>query len=152
MPADEVDPDGEGAFYLKIKVQTKEGSDSAWGSLIVKILQQKYEIAAYSVIAGEDGKLTLDSNEICTDAATEGVCQVTENKIIGLRIPDSEGDLSGVSWTVNGVSMACPSSASSECSDGNLLIFPALGNVDEVIVVTASGVTSAELPVSPAIL
>lgn len=143
LPADEVDPDGEGAFYLKIKVQTKEGSDSAWGSLIVKILQQKYEIAAYSVIAGEDGKLTLDSNEICTDAATEGVCQVTENKIIGLRIPDSEGDLSGVSWTVNGVSMACPSSASSECSDGNLLIFPALGNVDEVIVVTASGVTSA---------
>jgi len=141
LPADDVDPDGEGAFYLKIKVKTTEGDDSAWGSIIVKIFQQEHEIVAYSVIAGEDGQLTLDSNEICTDAASEGVCQVAENKIIGLRIPDSD-DLSGVSWMVNGASMSCPSSASSECSDGNLLIFPALGNTDEVIVVTASAVSS----------
>ena len=142
LDADDVDPNNEGAFYLKIKVQTKEGDDSAWGSITVKIIQQKYEIVAYSVIAGEDNKLTLDSNAICTNVETEGVCEVTENKLIGLRIPDSDG-LSGVSWMVNGVSMSCPSSASSECSDGNLLIFPALGNVDEVIVVVASGVTSA---------
>lgn len=135
--------DDEEFFYLKIKVKTEEGDDSAWGSITVKVLQQKHQIAAYSVIAGEDLKLTLDSNEICTDAATEGVCQVTENKLIGLRISNSD-DLEGaVSWMVNGVSMSCPTSASSECSDGNLLIFPALGNVDEVIVVTASGVTSA---------
>ncbi len=135
-----VDPNNEGAFYLKIKVKATEEGTSTYGYVTVKVLNEKHKFAAHSVIAGADGKLSVDSQEICADAASEGICYVSENKIVGLNILKSD-DLSSVSWTVNGASMSCPSGLSSECSSG-MLIFPILGNPGEVIVVTASALSS----------
>ena len=139
LPAEVVDPDSEGVFYLKIRAKSTENSggenQTAGGSITIKVRQQEKKIEAYSVIATSDGKLSLDTANgvFCNTSTEERICYVAENKIIGIMIPNDDGDLSGFSWKVNSVSMSCTSSMSSDCTDGSVLIFPALGNKGEVI-------------------
>lgn len=145
----------EGIFYLRIRVTSKEnsgeeegkGNQTSTGSLIIKVKQQGNETTVSSVNVEEGSVLTLADGEPLCDAedVLDGTkpCEVPQNKIIGIKIKAATGDtLSGTSWTVNNVSMRCDSSMSADCGDGNVLIFPILGNVGESVRVVASAISS----------
>jgi hypothetical protein len=116
--------------------------------LIIKVQEQQNEIVSYSVVAGDDGNLSffdgVGGGPICNTKAEKSVCYTTKNKIIGLRVPNDTKDLSGFSWKVNNVQMACSSEISATaCSTGddNALFFPILGNVGESVDVTLNAVS-----------
>lgn len=151
IPTEVADPNGEGIFYLRVRVvsteQTGAGSQTAKGSIIIKVSQQGNQIMAYAVTATESGSLDLTSGGsasglICNDLAGKSICSVTKNEIVGIMIPNEDGDLSGFEWKVNGVSMTCSSDVSPACgAGGNVLFFPILGNVGESINVIATGLS-----------
>jgi len=144
LPADIADPDGNGAFYLRARVTASEnsgaGNQTSQGSIIIKVLEQENQVIAYSVIAGNGGDLSLNNGvgtePICNTQAEQSTCYVTKNKIIGLKIPNNNNDLSGFSWKVNNASMTCDSGVSTTAcsgSDNSVLFMPILGNVGESV-------------------
>lgn len=157
LPADEVDPTGEGVFYLRTRVTATENSGASGqvgkGALVIKVREQQNQIDVYSVIAADDGNLSLNdgvgASQLCSDVAGRSVCYVTKNQVVGMTIPnkpDKNGDrdLSGFSWKVNGVVITCDSSVSSTAcggTDNNSLFIPILGNVGEAVDVVATAIS-----------
>ena len=147
LPANLVDPDGEGAFYLKIRVKATESSDSnnetTQGSITIRVRQQENKLMAYSVVVSADGEMKMDkSGGAFCDSTSGTACEVAENKIIGVELPKNDDDtLTGVSWMVNNHSMSCTSDMSEDCSEGNVLIFPVLGEPGEAINVIGKGLS-----------
>jgi hypothetical protein len=150
LPSSVADPDGNGAFYLRVRVTAEENSGTenqiGKGLINIKVKEQQGQIVAYSALAGDDGNLSLNNGvgaePICdVDSST---CYVTQNQIVGVQIPNSDKDLSGFSWKVNNVSMACTSTISTTaCSenDNNALFIPILGNVGESVDAVATALS-----------
>ena len=136
----------KGAFYLRVKVLADEASADrkVEGVAYIRVKQQSAKINAYSAIANDSAKLSLNKNApLC--ANSNGLCGVTQNKIVGLEIGGSNNKFSDISWEVNGKEMSCDSDMSDECSDdGTVLFFPILGNVGESVNVVATAEGSGE--------
>lgn len=135
------------SFYLRIKVKITggavDGSQNAQGTVDVRVGQQQNEIRRYSVLANNAGSLTLNNGNsnaiICGDQAGKSTCYVTKNEIIGLIVPtNAKSSGTPFSWTVNGNDISCK--ASSQCSTGNVLFFPIIGNVGEAVDIVAKGI------------
>lgn len=133
------------AYYIRVKANVAEGTDSKTdsksgkGSVIIKFSNIGDEIVPYKVnVSG--GKLGLAS-PICNISSEErSVCYVLENEIIGITIPDIDGNLSQFKWKLNGVDLTCNSSMSSDCSNSGFTdttFFPVTGSVGDVLEVTA---------------
>jgi hypothetical protein len=152
LPAAVVDPGGNGAFYLRVLVTASEnsgaGNQTSNGVIIIKVQEIGNQPTVYSAIAGDDGDLRFNNGvgagSICSTSTEQSECDVTQNTIVGIQIPNTDNDLSGFTWTVNNVPISCDSSISSTlCSggDGNVLFVPILGNVGESVDVVASAMS-----------
>ncbi len=135
-------------FYLRARVTASEqvgsGTNIARGHVIIKVKQSRSNIGAYLVTPHSDGTLSLNEVvPICSgDGMTaNGSCYVTKNEIVGLRIAGrGASNLSSITWEINGQPFTCSRSISSDCSRGNVLFFPVLGEPGEGIIVVAKGV------------
>lgn len=135
-----------GSFYLRVKVKITsvagDGGQDAQGTIVVKVGQQGDLMHIYTVTVTDSGMLGLNkSDEICNDEQGLNICYATKNELLGMEVPNSSGQLSNFSWTVNGVLVDCKASISSECHlAGNKIFFPVLGNDGEAVNVVAKAV------------
>ncbi|HBP00836.1 MAG TPA: hypothetical protein DD454_01280 [Candidatus Moranbacteria bacterium] len=134
------------SYYIRAKVRVDEGSDSSAtarvgrSSVIIRFSNLGSEIVPYKVSVDGVGKLQL-SNSICNGSeANREVCYVIKDEIIGITIPDEEGDLTDFRWKLNGVDLMCNTNISSACSGSGFTdtaFFPVTGAVGDIIEVTA---------------
>lgn len=141
----------DGIGYLKIDVTVKEaisgGNRVGKGEVIVKINSTDERMRAY-LTTSSDGVTLNRGNLICNSTVTEEdklsyyICPVIKNQI--LRLEADGNDMTDFSWTVNGSTYNCDNSVSSDCSRGNVMFLPIMGDVGGNIVVklTAKKITS----------
>ena len=137
--------------YIRVRVLVSEVGNSSSersgrGEAVIKISQLDKEAVAYGIDVAADGKLSFGQRICNTTQEDRFVCTVAPYEIIGVKLDDSEGEVSNVSWTVDGNKMQCSAEMSSECgasSDGKALIFPVVGRTGEVMEVLAKGVNSS---------
>jgi hypothetical protein len=153
LPGSLVDPDNKGVFYLRVRATAFENSGAAavQGAVIIKAVEQQNQLNVYSVTAKDDGNLSINigganGGLLCSDPAGKTRCSVTKNQIMGMKVPNGNGDLSGFSWRVNDVPMTCTSDVSAECSGvgGEEFFFPILGNEGEAVDVTAKAMSKTK--------
>lgn len=139
----------QGTYYLRVKAAANEhsGESSQSGKGIskpIKVYFQKNQILIYPVKANIDGELSLNEGTKSlptelTDLECDSVaCYVTKNQIVGVKvtnITEDQEELGNFSWKINGNDFNCV--GSSQCSNGNVLFFPVLGNVGEAVDVVA---------------
>lgn len=152
LPENVADPSKEGVFYLRIRVtateQSGSNSQTSKGAIVIKVREQGKRIATYYTSVSDSGMFGFvgggsASGLMCNDLQGRNNCMVTKNQIIGLKVPNEDNDLSGFSWKVNNVPMACTSNMSSLCgsADSNILFVPILGNVGEVVNVVVTAIS-----------
>ncbi len=125
--------------YIRIKAKVSENSSEqnriGRGSAIVQLTKSSTDIDAYLVKADDDGKISLKKDsEICTEGEELAECPIIENSIIGLAIPNKDGQLVNFSWKINKENVFCNSEHSSECKEtgSNIIFFPAVGTDGEI--------------------
>lgn len=131
--------------YLRFSVTAKENfggvvARSGRSDVIVQASNSDKKIIAYGSGAAEtsDGMRVSLGSPICNafhanpTTASEAMdnldrvaCRVSKNEIIGLHV-DTSG-FSDFHWTLDGKSMACDGSVSSDCSDGSTAFFAVVG-------------------------
>lgn len=137
--------------YIRVRSLVSEIGNSSSertgrGEAVIKITHLDKEVVAYGVDVAADGKLSFAGRICDTTQQDRFVCTVVPYEIIGVKLDDSEGKVSNVSWTVDGKQMACSAEMSSECgaaADGKALIFPVVGRTGDVVEVLAKGVDSS---------
>jgi hypothetical protein len=125
-------PDGN--ITVKVTISENYGSSGeiqrGKGSVDIPINSSGDRIRVYQVsVDGSSGLLSLGS-EICNQGQELAVCPVLQNQIVGVRT-ENESGVSNFFWTLDGRSLNCASSMSSECSDGgqsNVNFFPIAGS------------------------
>lgn len=134
--------------YIRVKANVSENTEgqnlSGKGISLVKVGQMDKNISPYLVTFSDDGKASLDEGSpICQDNSELSLCPVTRNRVIGLTVPNSDGDLSAFSWKVDGEQVSCSSNISNECGSDNSRIFlPAIGVEGTTYEVTFSAKSS----------
>ncbi len=147
---DDIFPNQNVEQYLKIKVRASEGGDAAASGkdeYILKIKQLGPDVMAYDAAYSETTQKLSLGGELCGGDDEIGAdCLVTVNQIIGLSVPNEDGNLSAFSWKKDGESLTCSSSISSGCSNGsssNLAFFPVVGSIGDEIEITASAMNQS---------
>lgn len=143
----------EGVFYLKVKLSIKagaaDGSQDAEGSIIIRITQQQNKMNAYMAKEDENednfGKVLLNKENEADSFCDQDYCYVAKDNIVGVEIPFTDKSNKDVPflWAINDEVFTCPEQLSTECvdnPDANVLFFPVMGNIGEIISVTAKGI------------
>lgn len=143
-----------GAGYLRITAKVTESLDGEDATredrsqVIAKIISSDTRITPYTVNIQEDGRVTRDtqSGPICSadESLERSICFIARGEIIGISMDGS--DLDTFNWTLNGQSLTCNGTISTECNDTkqtSVNFFPVIGSVGDVYTATAAA-TSVE--------
>lgn len=142
---------GTDPFYLRLTAEVQENYSSGViregkSDVIVRVANTDKRIGAYSTTASVSGDTATVSRdaEICdlyypnpssVSEASENLnriaCRVIRNEIIGVYVDPS--GLADFSWSINGASLRCSSSVStdSDCTNGNAAFFAVSGKPGE---------------------
>jgi hypothetical protein len=140
----------EGIAYLRVKLTVRGYVDGkvreGRTDVVIKVNSSKNQIKSFLAKNSNDGiSLTFENEDIICqrniereDGTMESnllyyVCPVLQNQIIGLEV--ARDDMDNFAWSVNGVSLSCDQEMSTKCSEdqGNVMFFPVLGNVGDII-------------------
>lgn len=133
------------AQYIRVKLKVSENAASenriGRGTVVIKAMQLDKDIVPYLVSASSEGKLSLDKNSpICQSDEEISQCPITENRIIGVTVPNNDSKLTGFTWKINGATVSCDQNISSECDgvENETVFFPASGTTGDEFEVVAS--------------
>jgi len=131
---------------IRVRLTVQEAGDgsprSGAANTVIKITNQKTGLIAYGVTI-ENGKPVLDKNlVVCSQ--NEEPCVVAKNEIVGVVLPnDPKGKpFTRFSWKRDNDELQCDSTVSSQCTGGNTVFFPATGEENDSIVISAKAKTS----------